>query len=77
MINPDLHKLLDTIPQNNLHVARACLELLQTDNSVSRLEARLESAPYDEDMDEAELEDVQANRRQAHEDDEWISMDEL
>lgn len=77
MNSPDLHKLLDTIPKNNLHVARACLEILQADSSAARFEARLESASYDEEMDEAETEEVLANRRQAHEDDEWVSLDEL
>ncbi|MFA5506472.1 MAG: hypothetical protein WC314_25070 [Vulcanimicrobiota bacterium] len=77
MKKTDLHKLLDTIPKNNLHVARACLEILQADSSAARFEARLESAPYDEEMDDDEVLEVLATRRQAHDDDEWVSMDEL
>ena len=77
LTNPELHKLLDTIPRSNIHVARACLELLQADSPVARLEARLESAPYDMEMSNEEIQAAIASRREAHEDDEWSSLDEL
>lgn len=75
--NSELHKLLDSIPKSNLRVVRACLELLQSDSSVARLEARLESAPYDDEMNEAEIDEALAAQREAHEDDEWVTLDDL
>ncbi len=77
MTNPELHKLLDTIPRNNIHVARACLELLQADSPAARLEARLESAPYDEEMSDEEIKAALVSRREAYQDDEWVSLSEL
>ena len=75
--NSELHKFLDSIPKSNLRVVRACLELLQSDSSVARLEARLESAPYDDEMNEAEIDEALAAQREAHEDDEWVTLDDL
>lgn len=77
MTNPELHKLLDTLPKSNLHVARVCLELLQADNSAARFEARLESAPLDEEISASEIEEILISRQQAHEEDQWVSLDDL
>lgn len=77
MRRADIERLLDAVPESELPTVGTFISFVIDQSQRDPMERFLDSCPEDEDMTAEEIEAAELARKEAHDDEEWVSAESL